>query len=67
MNLNRILPGIYFCILCKRLEVESLVNEEKPAGNCEVNFDASALSGRICLYRLPAGKFFEIRKMTLLK
>ncbi|MDP2302617.1 MAG: T9SS type A sorting domain-containing protein, partial [Ignavibacteria bacterium] len=48
-------------------EVATLVNEEKPAGVYEVNFDASKLSSGIYLYKLQAGSFVETRKMILIK
>jgi Secretion system C-terminal sorting domain len=48
-------------------EVATLVNEEKPAGNYQVSFDASSLSSGVYFYRLPAGSFVETKKMILLK
>jgi hypothetical protein len=48
-------------------EVATLVNEEKPAGSYEVDFDASQLSSGIYFYKLQAGSFFETKKMLLLK
>jgi hypothetical protein len=48
-------------------EVAKLVNEEKPAGSYEVTFDASSLSSGTYFYKLQAGSFVEIKKMTLLK
>lgn len=48
-------------------EVATLVNEEKPAGSYEVNFNASMLASGIYYYRLAAGTFVEIKKMILLK
>jgi len=48
-------------------EIATLVNEEKPAGNYEVSFDAKSLSSGIYLYKLQAGSFTEIKKMTLLR
>ena len=48
-------------------EVATLVNEEKPAGSYEVNFNASMLASGIYYYRLTAGNFVEIKKMLLLK
>ncbi|MDP2301353.1 MAG: T9SS type A sorting domain-containing protein [Ignavibacteria bacterium] len=48
-------------------EVATLVNEEKPAGVYEVNFDASKLSSGIYLYKLQAGSFVQTKKMMLLK
>jgi hypothetical protein len=48
-------------------EVATLVNEEKPAGSYEVDFDASQLSSGIYFYKLQEGSFFETKKMLLLK
>jgi hypothetical protein len=43
------------------------VNEEKPAGIYDVNFNASGLSSGMYLYKLQAGNFVETRKMILMK
>jgi len=48
-------------------EVATLVNEEKPAGNYEVRFDASSLSSGVYFYRLQAGEFINTKKMILMK
>ncbi|MCU0406462.1 MAG: T9SS type A sorting domain-containing protein [Ignavibacteriaceae bacterium] len=48
-------------------EVATLVNEEKPAGEYEVEFDGSSLTSGIYFYQLKAGSFVEARKMVLLK
>ncbi len=48
-------------------EVAILVNEEKPAGSYEVEFDAKALTSGIYFYKLQAGSFVETKKMSLLK
>lgn len=48
-------------------EVETLVNEEKPAGTHEVIFDAESLGSGIYFYRLTAGDYVSTRKMLLLK
>ncbi len=48
-------------------EIEILVNEEKAAGNYEVELDASTLSSGIYFYRLQAGSFVETKKMVLMK
>lgn len=48
-------------------EVATLVNEEKPIGSYEVNFNASTLSSGVYLYRLTAGSFTEMKKMILMK
>ena len=58
-------------------EIETLVNEEKPVGTYEVNFNASQLSSGIStkggyasgvyFYTINAGSFIETKKMILMK
>ena len=48
-------------------EVATLVNEEKPAGNFEVEFVARDLVSGVYFYQLEAGNFFETKKMIYLK
>ena len=48
-------------------EIAVLVDEEKLAGNYEVNFDATNLSSGVYFYRLKAGSFTNTKKFTLLK
>jgi photosystem II stability/assembly factor-like uncharacterized protein len=58
-------------------EVVTLVNEEKPAGNYEVEFDGRELTSGIYFYKLSvsalpsqdrqAGNYIETRKMILLR
>jgi hypothetical protein len=48
-------------------EIATLVNEEKPAGNYEVNFNASNLPSGVYLYKIQAGDYIETKKMILLK
>ena len=48
-------------------EIETLVNEEKPTGIYEVQFDATGLSSGVYFYTLTAGNFVENRKMVLLQ
>lgn len=48
-------------------EVAALVNEYKPAGNHEIQFDASRLSTGIYFYQLSAGEFVETKKLVLLR
>lgn len=48
-------------------EVAELVNETKPSGNYEINFNASGLSSGVYLYRLQAGEFSTTKKLLLQK
>ncbi len=48
-------------------EVATLVNEEKPAGSYEVEFNASQLSSGVYFYKLTAGSFTDTKKMILLR
>ena len=48
-------------------EVATLINEEKPSGEYEVEFDGSALTSGIYFYQLKAGEFVDTKKMILLK
>jgi len=53
-------------------EIAILVNEEKPAGTYEVEFDArsyggSNLSSGVYFYRMQAGDFIQTKKFVLIK
>jgi len=48
-------------------EVATLVDEEKPAGGYEVEFNASSLPSGVYFYQLRAGYFVQTKKMVLLK
>jgi len=48
-------------------EVATLVDEYKPAGNYNAEFDASNLASGIYFYKLQAGAFAETKKMILTK
>ncbi len=48
-------------------EVATLVNEQQPAGNYKVSFDASQLASGVYFYRITANKFVSTKKMLLLK
>ena len=48
-------------------EIATLVNEEKPVGSYEVEFNATGLPSGIYFYRLQAGSFVETKKMVLMK
>lgn len=47
--------------------VATLVNENKPAGEYEVNFNAGSLPSGIYFYHLNAGQYSQTKKMILLK
>jgi len=48
-------------------EVELLVNEYKPVGIYQVEFNASVLPSGVYMYQLQAGNFVETKKMVLMK
>lgn len=48
-------------------EVAVLVDEFKPAGTYEVDFDASALTSGVYLYKLESGNFSSTKKMILMR
>jgi photosystem II stability/assembly factor-like uncharacterized protein len=48
-------------------EVANLVNEEKPAGSYELQFDGNGLTSGIYFYQLKAGDYIVTKKMILLK
>ncbi len=48
-------------------EVATLVNEEKPAGNYQVQFDAGNITSGIYFYTLKAGEFSQTKKLILMK
>lgn len=48
-------------------EVATLVNEEKPAGEYEIEFNASNLSSGVYFYKLTAKNFTQTKKMMLLR
>ncbi|HRN27287.1 MAG: right-handed parallel beta-helix repeat-containing protein [Ignavibacteriaceae bacterium] len=62
-NLNTMLK--VFDVLGK--EIITLVDEEKSAGNYEVNFNASFLPSGIYFFQLKAGSFIQTKKMILLR
>jgi len=49
------------------IEIATLVNENRPAGNYEVNFDASDLTSGIYFCRLQTNKFSSTKKMLMVK
>ncbi len=48
-------------------EVSTLVNEVKPAGKFEVEFDASKLSSGVYVYKIIAGNYQMSKKMILVR
>jgi len=48
-------------------KVATLVNGEQEAGYKSVNWDASEVSSGIYFYKLTAGDFTEVKRMTLLR
>ncbi len=47
--------------------VQTLVNEQRSAGEHAVRFDGSGLTSGVYMYRLQAGNEVHIKKMTLIK
>ena len=53
-------------------EIATLVNEEKPAGSYEVDFNVAqesfpAITSGVYFYRIQAGSYIAMNKMILLK
>lgn len=48
-------------------EIETLVNEEKPAGTYELTWYAENLPSGVYFYQLKAGNYIDTKKMILLK
>ncbi|MBK7631131.1 MAG: family 10 glycosylhydrolase [Ignavibacteriales bacterium] len=48
-------------------EVAILVNEEKPAGNYVVEFNATNFTSGVYFYQLKSGSFIQTKKMVLLR
>ncbi len=48
-------------------EVAVLVNEVKPGGNYEIEFNASGLASGMYFYKIVAGNFVATKKMILMK
>jgi hypothetical protein len=48
-------------------EISTLVNEEKPPGEYEVEFDGSKLSSGVYFYILQSGNFRSVKKLLFMK
>jgi hypothetical protein len=48
-------------------EIVKLVDEFKPAGSYEIDFNASKLSSGVYFYQIQAGTFVETKKMILIR
>jgi beta-glucosidase len=48
-------------------EVAILVDEEKPAGKYQVEFNATNLSSGVYFYKMRSGKFTDSKKLTLMR
>ena len=48
-------------------EISTLVNEEKPAGSYQVEFNGSRLASGIYFYKIQAGNYSSVKKMILIK
>ena len=48
-------------------EIETLVNEEKSAGNYEVQFDGSGFSSGVYFYQMLSGDFTDTKKFVFMK
>lgn len=48
-------------------EIVTLVNEYKPAGIYEVEFDGSKLSSGVYFYKLTSGNYSQLKKMVLMR
>lgn len=48
-------------------EIATLVDEYKPAGKYEVEFDGSRLASGVYFYQLKAGEYTAVKKMLLIK
>ncbi len=48
-------------------EMITIINEERPAGEYEIEFNATTLPSGIYFYQLKVGDFIETKKMVLMK
>jgi len=48
-------------------EIATLIDEYKPAGKYEIEFNAANLPSGVYFYQLKAGEFIQTKKMILIK
>lgn len=48
-------------------EIATIVNEEKPVGKYEIEFDGSNLASGVYIYKIQAGNFWNTKKFILMK
>jgi hypothetical protein len=48
-------------------EIVTLIDEEKPAGTYEIEFDGSELTSGIYIYVLDTGELMRTKKMILIR
>jgi len=48
-------------------EVATLINEEKPAGDYTISFNANNLASGMYIYKISSGPFNQTKKMILMK
>jgi hypothetical protein len=48
-------------------KIETLIDKRMNAGHHEVEFHAQNLSSGLYLYKIEAGKFYDVKRMVLLK
>ncbi|MBK8552916.1 MAG: T9SS type A sorting domain-containing protein [Ignavibacteria bacterium] len=63
-NTNYVLLKVYDV---RGIEVAELVNEKQTAGSYTVDFEASNLPSGIYFYKIHAGEFSDVRRMSLVK
>ncbi|MGE5797663.1 MAG: hypothetical protein ACM34N_12835 [Ignavibacteria bacterium] len=62
------LPALHYKVYdLLRREVETLSNEEKTAGNYEIEFNADYLTRGLYIYKIFIDGFSETKKMMLIR
>jgi hypothetical protein len=61
--------GVVHLVVCDILgrEVSTLVNEQKPAGRYDIDFNTTGLASGVYFFRMQVGDFTSIKKMVLMK